>query len=84
MKSPHMPDKLAFELVYVRGGFAEVTPAGLTVLSEDATDLAEIDRDALQQDIRDAEEDVNGARDEAVRAAAAQRLVDLRAVEAAL
>jgi F-type H+-transporting ATPase subunit epsilon len=69
---------------YVRGGFAEVTPAGLTVLSEDATDLAEIDRDALQQDIRNAEEDATGARDEAARATAAQRLVDLRAVEAAL
>jgi F-type H+-transporting ATPase subunit epsilon len=69
---------------YVRGGFAEVTPAGLTILSEDATDLAEIDRESLMQDIRDAEEDAAGARDETVRAAAAQRVADLRAVEAAL
>lgn len=69
---------------YVQGGFAEVTPAGLTILSEQAVDLADVDRAALAQDIRDADEDASGARDDAVRAAAAQRAVYLRAVEAAL
>ncbi len=29
--------------VFVRGGFADVTPAGLTILAEEAIDLAETD-----------------------------------------
>ena len=69
---------------YVRGGFAEVTPEGLTILSEAAVDLAAIDRASLLQDIRNTEEDAAGARDEAVRLAAAEQLVYLRAIEAAL
>lgn len=69
---------------FVQGGFAEVTPAGLTILSEEAVDLAEIDRTALQQDIRNAEEDAGAAREEASRLRAAQRAAYLRAVEASL
>ncbi len=39
---------------FVQGGFADVTPAGLTVLAEKASLLSEIDRDALQSDINTA------------------------------
>ena len=69
---------------FVRGGFVEVTAAGLTILSEEAVDLAEISRDQLAQDIRNAEEDVAHARDEQIRLAAAERVNYLRSIEAAL
>ncbi len=43
---------------FARGGFAEVIPAGLTVLAERAIDLDDLDPTQLAQDISDAEEDV--------------------------
>ena len=43
---------------FARGGFAEVIPAGLTVLAETAIDLDEMDPAQLTQAISDAEEDV--------------------------
>lgn len=42
---------------FARGGFAEVIPAGLTVLAETAIDLDEMDAAHLTQAISDAEED---------------------------
>ena len=42
---------------FARGGFAEVIPAGLTVLAETAIDLDEMDPAHLKQAISDAEED---------------------------
>lgn len=49
----------------VRGGFAEVNPEGLTVLAEEAMPLSEVDREALEAELKDAEEDVADAKDEA-------------------
>jgi F-type H+-transporting ATPase subunit epsilon len=43
---------------FIRGGFAEVNPAGLTVLAETAIDLDELKAEQLAQAIKDAEEDV--------------------------
>ncbi len=44
--------------LFVRGGFADVTPAGLTILAEEAVNMASVsaeqvgkDMDALRQDI---------------------------------
>lgn len=48
----------------VRGGFAEVNPEGLTVLAEEAMPLADVDRDALEAELKDAEEDVADAKDD--------------------
>ena len=48
---------------YVRGGFAEVSPTGLTVLAEVAIPLAELSAEVLAQQIRNAEEDVADAKD---------------------
>ena len=52
---------------FIRGGFAEVGPAGLTVLAETAIDLVELDADQLAQAVKDAEEDVADATEDAVR-----------------
>ncbi|NWG52258.1 MAG: F0F1 ATP synthase subunit epsilon [Hydrogenophilaceae bacterium] len=70
--------------IFVNGGFADVTPAGLTVLAEDAVDLAEVDAARLDADIKDAREDVGDAKDETKRAAAAERLARLEALKAAV
>lgn len=43
---------------FIRGGFAEVNPAGLTVLAETAIDLDELKAEQLAQAIKDTEEDV--------------------------
>jgi F-type H+-transporting ATPase subunit epsilon len=37
--------------LFVRGGFADVTPAGLTILAEEAVNLDSIDAGQVQQDI---------------------------------
>lgn len=70
--------------IFVGGGFAEVTPQGLTVLAERPIDPLSIDRQRLDQDIRDAEEDVSDARDETARLAAERRLNELLALRAVL
>jgi F-type H+-transporting ATPase subunit epsilon len=42
--------------MFVNGGFADVTPAGLTVLAEDAVDLASVDAGDLDRQIAAATE----------------------------
>ncbi len=74
----------AGERFFVRGGFAEVTPQGLTVLAEEAMPLAELDRAALDQRIRNAEEDVTDARDPGTREKAQETLDRLRELQAAV
>lgn len=72
------------EKFYVRGGFAEVTLQGLTVLAEEAMPLAELDGATLDQRIKNAEEDVTDAKDAAVRDRAQTTLNQLRELRGAL
>ena len=69
---------------FIRGGFAEIGPAGLTVLAETAVDLVELDAGQLAQAVKDAEEDVADAADDMIRDRAQTRLDHLRQVETAL
>ncbi len=69
---------------FVRGGFAEMSPAGLTVLAETAINLLELDAAQLAQAVKDAEEDVADATDDAVRDRAQTKLDHLRQVQADL
>jgi F-type H+-transporting ATPase subunit epsilon len=69
---------------FLRGGFAEVNPAGLIVLAETAIDLVELDAGQLVQAIKDAEEDVADASEDAARDRAQTRLDHLRQVQSAL
>ena len=66
---------------YVRGGFAEVGPAGLTVLAQQAINIDELDRAKLAQDIKDVEEDVADAADDATRHAAEEMLERLTSIQ---
>jgi len=68
---------------FVRGGFAEVTPTGLTILAEEAMPLADLDG-TLEQRIKDAEEDVTDAKDDVSRRKAQEQLDQLRELKAAL
>lgn len=68
---------------FIRGGFAEVNPAGLTVLAETAIDLDELKAEQLVQAIKDAEEDVADLTDHA-RDRAQTKLEHLRQVQATL
>ena len=49
--------------VFVAGGFAEVNPKGLIVLAEAAEPLDEIEPDEARQRLKDAEEDLDDAKD---------------------
>ena len=70
--------------IFVNGGFADVTPAGLTILAEEAIDLAEIDSATVEQHLKDAREDLTLARDDAARAVVDKRIARLEALRAAL
>ena len=70
--------------LYVRGGFAEVSEAGLTVLAERATAVEDLRADQIDSEIRDAEEDLADAKDDAAKARAAEKLDQLRSVKAVL
>lgn len=53
--------------IFVRGGFVEAGPESLTVLAQTAIDSADLNKAALAQEIKDAEEDVADAKDDAAR-----------------
>jgi F-type H+-transporting ATPase subunit epsilon len=74
----------ARESVVVIGGIAEVSPAGLTVLADQATPREDFDTAMLAAEIKDAEEDVADATDEAERDRLARRLEQLKTLQAAL
>ncbi|MCX7899618.1 MAG: F0F1 ATP synthase subunit epsilon [Methylocystis sp.] len=72
------------EKLFVRGGFADVSAAGFTILAEQAIPLAEIDLAKVDADIRDAREDLNDARTDEARAAASAKLARLLEMRAAV
>jgi F-type H+-transporting ATPase subunit epsilon len=74
----------AREPVVITGGFAEVGPAGLTVLADRAVARESFDLASLATEIKDAEEDIAAAADEAARDKLGRHLGQLKALQAAL
>jgi F-type H+-transporting ATPase subunit epsilon len=70
--------------LYVRGGFADVRPDGLTVLAETAVPLDELSADLIDAHIREAEEDVDDATTDEARRIAYERLTQLQEVRGVL
>ena len=70
--------------IYVGGGFAEIVGGRLTVLAEEAVPVSQLDRAALEQRIRNAEEDLEDAKDDAARAKVQAQLDHLRGLLSAL
>ena len=70
--------------VFVRGGFADATATGLTILAELAIPVVDIDAAQLAQEVKNAQEDVADAKNGATRDAAEERLHQLKEVQTAL
>ena len=70
--------------VFVRGGFADVTPAGLTILAEEAVRLSDVDLGSLDAEIAKVKSDANDPGDETRRKRAGERLTYLEALRAAV
>jgi F-type H+-transporting ATPase subunit epsilon len=51
------------EIFFVRGGFADVSPEGLTILAEQSVPFAEFDHADLQSQIKAAEEELTRVQD---------------------
>ena len=73
----------AREPIVVVGGFAEVSPAGLTILADRAVPRADYDTALLAEEIKNAEEDVADA-EEVKRDRLMRRLDQLKSLQAAL
>lgn len=67
------------ERVFIDGGFAEVNEKGLTILAEEATPVADLQPEALSQQLAIAREDANLAKTDAERASALRRVTVLEA-----
>ena len=71
------------ERIFVAGGFAEVTPDRCTVLAEEAVPVADLDRAAAEQAVRDLTEDLRDAKDETESAAIERQIAVAEAKVAA-
>ncbi len=72
------------EEVVVVGGFAEMSPAGLTILADRAVARADFDTASLATEIKDTEEDAADATDDARRDKLTRHLEQLKTLQAAL
>lgn len=70
--------------IFVRGGFADANPEGLSLLAEEAQRVADMDMASLDQAIQDAREDATDAKDDAAKTAAETKLAQLEEVKAVL
>jgi len=71
--------------IFVSGGFADVTGTQCSVLAEEAISVSDLDRDALSADLKNLEDDLEFAKEDAVKRAHVQREMDVtRAKLAAL
>jgi len=68
----------------VFGGFAEVSPTGMTVLAEVATPLAEADRVAVTDQIRQLEQARDKLPNDATRDRASEKIENFRTLERTL
>lgn len=72
------------ERYVVFGGFADIVPAGCTLLAESAVAVGDIDRADLARRIQEAKEDVADAKDDQTRSKAEQFLSQLTTLEGAI
>jgi F-type H+-transporting ATPase subunit epsilon len=70
--------------LFVRGGFADVSASGLTILAAQAIPVEELDAAKLDAQIQEAEEDLRDAGADEGKRLAAEKLAQLREVRAVL
>ena len=69
------------ERIFIDGGFAEVGPAGLTILAENAIAIGDIDVEGTARDLATAREALRGATGDAMMVAE-RRIARLEAMQA--
>ncbi len=70
--------------LYVRGGFADVTAAGLTILAEQATPVEELNAEVIASEMKNAEEDLRDAKTDEAKRLASEKLGQLKDVMAVI
>lgn len=70
--------------IFVRGGFADVSVSGLTILAEQSIALEELDAARLDAQLKDAQEDVDDAPEGEAARIAHERLNQLKELKTAL
>ena len=70
--------------LFVRGGFADVAPTGLTILADRAVPVEELDAAAIDAEIRGAREEVDESASDEPRRLAQEKLDQLNELKAAL
>jgi F-type H+-transporting ATPase subunit epsilon len=70
--------------LFVRGGFADMSAAGLTILAEQAIPFVELNAEKIAHQIRDAEDDVKDAAEGEAKRLALETLGRLNELKAAL
>lgn len=63
--------------LFIKGGFAEVTPEGLVILAEEAIALKDLNRADLEQRLKNAQEDLEDAKSDEERSQAQAHLKEL-------
>ena len=70
--------------LFVRGGFADISVAGLTILADTAIPLEELDAKAIEAQIKGAEDDLAAATLDESKRLASEKVDQLRELKAAL
>lgn len=70
--------------LFVRGGFAQIAPEGLTILAEQTIVLEELDAAKIEADLKNAEEDIADAKSDEARRIATEKRDQLNELKAAL
>ena len=70
--------------LFVRGGFADVSPSGLTILAEQAIPVEDINLAHIEAEIQYAQEDLSDAQTDEARRAASEKIGQLNEVRSAL
>ncbi|MCJ9427885.1 F0F1 ATP synthase subunit epsilon [Kordiimonas marina] len=60
--------------LFLKGGLAQINPAGLTILAEETIELDKVDTDDLNQKISNTKEDIEDAKDDIERSALEKKL----------
>lgn len=64
-------------LIFVSGGFADVTPSICSVLAEEATPVEDLNKAALQDSLKNLEDDLNYAKDDALKLSTLKTQIEL-------
>ena len=70
--------------LFVRGGFAQIAPEGLTILAEQTIALEDLDAARLDADLKDAEDEIADAKSDEGRRIATEKRDQLNELKAAL